>query len=55
MCFADQDGFCDALDTLLGDPSVRSRMADDGARYVMAEFSWQAVRHRLLGALDEWS
>ena len=55
LCFSDQDDFCAGLDTLLADPSLCRQMAENGARYTLDEFSWPAVRGRLLGALDEWS
>lgn len=55
LCFSDEDDFCSGLDRLLGDRHLREQMTENGARYVATEFSWQAVRGRFFGALDEWS
>ena len=45
----------EALDLMVGDPALRRRMADAGAGYTRATFSWPAVRERFLGALADWS
>lgn len=55
LWFADEDEFCAALETLLRDEKLRGRLAAAGKQYTLSEFSWPAVRGRLLGALDEWA
>lgn len=55
LWFANQDEFCAALEALLGDDVLRKRLADAGKLYTLSEFSWRAVRRRLLGALNEWA
>ena len=55
LWFTDQDEFCFALEQILGDPSLRTSLARNGARYTLDAFSWKAVRQRLLSALDEWA
>ncbi len=55
LWFQSEDEFCGALDLLLGDGALRRRLGDAGRRYVLSEFSWQAVRERFLGALAAWA
>lgn len=55
LWFANQDEFCEALELMTEDDRLREQLAQAGARYTLSEFSWPAVRRRLLGALDEWA
>jgi glycosyltransferase involved in cell wall biosynthesis len=48
----DLDGFAARLDTLLGDPELRSRMGADGRRRVERELAWQHSEPALLAAYD---
>jgi glycosyltransferase involved in cell wall biosynthesis len=55
LWFDSAGGFSAALDVLLGDPRMRDEMAEAGAAYALGTFSWDEVRGRFLGALEEWS
>ncbi len=55
LWFGSPSEFEGALDLLLEDPALRDRMAGSGAAYALSTFSWDEVRGRFLGALEEWS
>lgn len=55
LWFEGIDELTEALDLMTGNPALRARMADAGAAYTRATFSWPAVRRRFLQALAEWS
>lgn len=55
LWFGSASEFEAALDVLLEDPALRDRMAAAGAAYALSTFSWDEVRRRFLGALEEWS
>ncbi len=53
--YMSREELVEALDLLTGDPSLRREMAEAGAAYVRATFSWPEVHRRFLAALDAWS
>jgi len=55
LWFESPDEFVAALEVMLEDAVLRSEMARAGRGYVLREFSWDAVRHRIVSALNEWS
>lgn len=55
LWYEDEDEFVAALELIIGDAQVRQALATAGRRYVLSEFSWDAVRGRVLGALEEWA
>jgi glycosyltransferase involved in cell wall biosynthesis len=55
LWFDDADELVEALDVMAGDPALRRAMAAAGAGWTRRTFSWDAVRERFHGALDDWS
>lgn len=55
LWFDDEDTFVAALDAIVRDDALRESLARAGRAYVRTEFSWDAVRTRMLGALEEWA
>ena len=55
LWFDDADELVEALDVMAGDPALRRAMAGAGAGWTRRTFSWEAVRERFHGALDDWS
>ncbi len=54
LWFDDVETFCLALEQMLTDDALRDRLATAGREYTRTTFSWEEVRRRLLGALEEW-
>jgi glycosyltransferase involved in cell wall biosynthesis len=54
LWYGSYEEFEAALDLLLGDPGLRTRMGEEGRGYVLREWSWEEVRGRYLEAIARW-
>lgn len=55
LSFTDAATFTEAILMAVHDDSIRARLAAAGRDYTLAEFRWDAVRGRFLGALEAWA
>jgi len=55
LYFAGYDEFEACLDLLLGSPSLRATMGQNGRRYVVSNFNWDTVVDRFEEALQAWA
>ncbi len=52
LFFGDYFEFVEAVELLLGDETLRRRMAENGRAYVLANFTWERVTGNYLDVLN---
>lgn len=55
LFFGDYDEFEASLSLLLDQPEIARRMGQNGRKYVLTNYSWEAVIRRFKSALREWA
>lgn len=54
LWFRTYEEFAEALDWLLEHPHLAARMGENGKRYVLANYTWEAVLNRFEKAIAQW-
>ncbi len=54
LYFSNEDEFAGCVDWFLDHPRERAQMGRHGRRYVLENYTWEAVARRVLGALRQW-
>ncbi len=54
LWFGTYEEFAMALDWLVENPDLAARMGENGRRYVLANFTWEAVLNRLENLIRRW-
>ncbi|RME35160.1 MAG: glycosyltransferase [Thermoflexia bacterium] len=54
LWFGTYEEFAEALDWLVENPDLAARMGENGRRYVLANFTWEAILNRFENLIRRW-
>ncbi len=54
LWFGTYEEFAEALDWLVENPNLAARMGENGRRYVLANFTWEAILNRFENLIRRW-